>query len=338
MLMTNCKRPMWLARRAGSLYNGPLSVRFASSAAASIINDKMQELARKLAIEDAYMSPLVNTQGSSDVHFGSDLHLDPTMARLRIVPNSMSFYMSNPGLEDALRIFRAFIAALKTLPCIPLESYKRPAWIDPNTLFSDTKQGLSKSEKENYYGLLDRLNQIDPHLQPAELRNLLYKMLDKDHISSEVVDGQPKVVTSLLNQQLDANGRSITVGRRKSASARAIIARADTEKGDLGQILVNGESMEQYFTTYIQREEIMFPLKVSKLLAKLNIFVTVQGGGFSSQATAVGLAIAKGICVQNPLLIDTMLNSGCLLTDTRKKERKKPGKAKARKSYGWVKR
>lgn len=336
MLLGRFARLHRLAPRAAGVRLASAAAHRASATA--VIQGKIKELSEALAREDAYLGPITAAQRTSDVHFGDERHRDPTLARLRVVPDVVSFYMANPQLEETMRTLRAFVRAFQTLPRIPAAEYKRPAWLDPNALYAETKSGLSKQEIDDYYALLDQLNMIDPHLQPPPLRALLHRMLDTNRGSADVADSRPRVVASLLAKKLDEHGRSATVGRRKTASARALIARAPDPAAVPGQILINGVSLEQFFTAVIQREEVLHPLRVANMLTKLNVSVSVLGGGYASQATAAGLAIAKGICVQNPLLIDRLLAAGCLLTDARKKERKKPGKAKARKSYGWVKR
>lgn len=307
--------------------------------AVAILDSKLESLTEQLEKADAYMGPLTERQQTSDVQFADDSHIRPDLERLRVVPEMMSFYMANPALEEALRTLRSLVDKFTDLPLVPLSEYERPTWIDPSTLYGETKGGLSSEEKDKFYSLLDRLNRIEPKLQPSHLQGLMYEMKDKNSLGSAVVTGtanQPSRITSLLRKQLDSLGRSITVGRRKSASARVIIARA--RENQPGQLVVNGRSIEQYFPSIIQRQEVLYPLRVVDAFAKFNIFATVQGGGQTSQASAVGLGIAKGISVQNPLLVNRLFEAGCLTTDAREKERKKPGKAKARKSYGWVKR
>lgn len=308
-------------------------------AAVAILDSKLKSLTEQLEKADAYMGPITERQQTSDVQFADDAHIRPDLERLRVIPEMMSFYMANPALEEALRTLRSLVDKYTNLPLVPLSEYERPVWIDPSTLYGETKDGLSAEEKNEFFSLLDRLNRIEPQLQPSHLKGLMYEMKDKNSLVSSVATSsvnQSSRITSLLRQQLDSLGRSITIGRRKTASARVIMARA--RENQPGQLVVNGRSIEQYFPSIIQRQEVLYPLKVINAFAKFNIFATVQGGGQTSQASAVGLGIAKGVSVQNPLFINRLFAAGCLTTDARKKERKKPGKAKARKSYGWVKR
>lgn len=310
------------------------------ASAMSVIQQKLDELKSALVKADSYLGPLNSAEQLNDVNFGDARHLEPSMNRLRVVPAAKSFYMANPMLEETLRSLRAFARCLQTLPRIPTELYRAPAWIDPNSIYSTTNRGISSEAREEYYKLLNSLNRIEPQLQPPALRELFSEMINSSGGSSETAkDVRPKIVTSLLfNHKLDANGRSVTVARRKTASARALIARALDFETQPGNVLINGVSIEQAFPSVIQRSDVLHPLRVANLLTKLNISVSVIGGGYSSQAQAAGLAIAKGICVQNPLLTNRLLQAGCLLSDGRKRERKKPGLARARKSYGWVKR
>lgn len=308
-------------------------------AAGAIIDAKLNDLAAQLEQEDAYMGPITASQRSSDVQYGSSSHTRPDLDRLRVVPRMMAFYMANPALEEALRTLRALVDKYQDIPTVELT--EKIHWVDPNTIYGETKEGLTKEQQQQFYSLLNRLSAIEPQLQPPTLRNLLYEMKDKNSMATSdvgsVAGGQQSVVAAMLRKSLDQLGRSETVGRRKTASAKVYMARSHYPTKP-GQIYINNRSIEQFFPSIVQRQEALYPLKVTNTFAKFNIQASVRGGGQTSEAQAVALAIAKGISVQNPLLISRLLEAGCLETDTRQKERKKPGKAKARKSYGWVKR
>ena len=123
-----------------------------------------------------------------------------------------------------------------------------------------------------------------------------------------------------------------SVGRRKSASARARI-----EKGN-GTIIVNGKPIQEYFPYSQWQEVIMAPLKALGKEKDLNVTVKVVGGGKNGQAKAVQLGIARALVVWNEEFRKTLKSLGLLTRDARVKERKKFGLKKARRAPQWSKR
>jgi len=311
-----------------------------SKAATLLLNDKIADLMTQLEKEDAYFGPISESQRSADVNYGDASHIRPDLDRLRVVPAMMSFYMANPRMEEAFRSLRTLVNKYEDLPQIAESEFEEPAWIDPTVLYGQTQDSLSAEYKQTYYDLLNRLARIEPQLQAPQLQALLYELRDKASTSDSPARGlmssQAGTVSSLLRRSLDQFGRSLTGGGRKTASASVYMARA--HENQPGQIVVNGRSLEQYFPAVLQRHELLYPLRVVNGFTKFNIAAKVQGGGQAAQAAAVALAIAKGLCIHNPLLVNRLQEAGCLYRDPRKKERKKPGLAKARKAYTWVKR
>ncbi|KAJ1799212.1 37S ribosomal protein S9, mitochondrial, partial [Coemansia sp. RSA 2598] len=106
----------------------------------------------------------------------------------------------------------------------------------------------------------------------------------------------------------------------------------------IGQVLVNGRPLPDYFVRSADRESVLFPFTVTNKTGQYNVFVRVRGGGHSGQAEACQLAIARALYAANRKQHAAIREAGMLYTDGRRVERKKTGKPKARKSYTWVKR
>ncbi|KAL1755621.1 ribosomal protein S9 [Schizophyllum commune] len=136
---------------------------------------------------------------------------------------------------------------------------------------------------------------------------------------------------------LDALGRSYTVGRRKTSSARVWMI-PTAPPVTTSTILVNNLPLSEFFPLPIDRERITRPLKVAGVLGAYNIFTLVRGGGTTGQSDAIAHGIAKGLAVHEPQLDQILRKAQLLRRDPRMVERKKPGRAKARKGYTWVKR
>ncbi len=129
-----------------------------------------------------------------------------------------------------------------------------------------------------------------------------------------------------------ADMNQLSTGRRKTASARVYV------KPGTGNITVNKLSIEQYFPRETARMIVRQPLEVAELSGKLDVFVTVAGGGASGQAGAIRHGLARALVVQDEELRPVMRRSGFLTRDAREVERKKIGLHKARKRPQFSKR
>jgi small subunit ribosomal protein S9 len=132
--------------------------------------------------------------------------------------------------------------------------------------------------------------------------------------------------------KLDQFGRAYATGKRKNAVARVWI------KPGKGQITINGRDQEVYFARPVLRMMIAQPLQVSDRLGQFDVQVTVEGSGLSGQAGAVRHAIAKALTYYEPGLRTVLKPHGFLTRDPRVVERKKYGRAKARRSFQFSKR
>lgn len=123
-----------------------------------------------------------------------------------------------------------------------------------------------------------------------------------------------------------------TVGRRKTAVARAYV------KDGVGNIIINGRTLEHYFPSKILQKEATKPLTVTEKLGTVDIKINVHGGGISGQAGAVSLSIARALVEKEPDLKPTLRTFDLMTRDPRMVERKKFGRAKARKKFQFSKR
>src|SRR6185437_6240241 len=130
----------------------------------------------------------------------------------------------------------------------------------------------------------------------------------------------------------DAQGRSYATGKRKNAVARVWI------KPGKGKITVNGRDQEVYFARPVLRMMIAQPLEIAGRLGEFDVDATVTGSGLSGQAGAVRHGIAKALTNYEPGLRAALKPHGFLTRDSRVVERKKYGKAKARRSFQFSKR
>jgi small subunit ribosomal protein S9 len=136
----------------------------------------------------------------------------------------------------------------------------------------------------------------------------------------------------LREKEVDAQGRSYATGRRKDAVARVWL------KPGSGKIVVNGRDQTVYFARPTLRLVINQPFTVTDRVEQYDIVATVKGGGLSGQAGAVKHGIAQALTKFEPALRTAVKAEGFLTRDSRTVERKKYGKAKARKSFQFSKR
>ena len=136
----------------------------------------------------------------------------------------------------------------------------------------------------------------------------------------------------LREKEVDAQGRAYATGRRKDAVARVWL------KPGTGQIVVNGRDQTVYFARPTLRLVINQPFDVTERVGQYDIVATVKGGGLSGQAGAVKHGIAQALSKFEPALRSAVKAEGFLTRDSRTVERKKYGKAKARRSFQFSKR
>ena len=132
--------------------------------------------------------------------------------------------------------------------------------------------------------------------------------------------------------QRDALGRAYATGKRKDAVARVWV------KPGSGKVVVNGKDIAQYFARPVLQMILRQPFEVAGVTGQYDVYATVAGGGLSGQAGAVKHGISKALQLHEPSLRAALKAAGFLTRDARVVERKKYGKAKARRSFQFSKR
>ncbi|WP_412058571.1 30S ribosomal protein S9 [Bartonella sp. DGB2] len=133
-------------------------------------------------------------------------------------------------------------------------------------------------------------------------------------------------------QKLDAQGRAYATGKRKDAIARVWV------KPGSGKIVINDKTFDQYFARPVLQMILRQPIVATNRDGQFDIIATVSGGGLSGQAGAVRHGLSKALTYYEPALRSILKKGGFLTRDSRVVERKKYGKAKARRSFQFSKR
>lgn len=161
-------------------------------------------------------------------------------------------------------------------------------------------------------------------------------LADLKDIAGEAPQGDAAVIAQstapLREQELDKQGRAYATGRRKDATARVWV------KPGTGKITVNGRDQEVYFARPTLRLIINQPFSITEREGQYDVVATVKGGGLSGQAGAVKHGISQALTKYEPALRSMVKAAGFLTRDSRVVERKKYGRAKARRSFQFSKR
>ncbi len=149
-----------------------------------------------------------------------------------------------------------------------------------------------------------------------------------------VVSGTPAASEDFAPREpvRDELGRSYATGKRKDAVARVWI------KPGTGKVVVNGKDMDVYFARPVLQMILRQPFQIANVEGQFDVYATVKGGGLSGQAGAVKHGISKALQLYEPSLRGALKAAGFLTRDARVVERKKYGKAKARRSFQFSKR
>jgi len=151
--------------------------------------------------------------------------------------------------------------------------------------------------------------------------------LGTSNVAAAIVNDAPVHV-----QKLDKEGRAYATGKRKNAIARVWI------KPGAGKITVNGKEFNAFFARPVLQMVLQQPIVAAARVDQYDVIATVSGGGLSGQAGAVRHGISKALTYFEPGLRGVLKAGGFLTRDSRVVERKKYGKAKARKSFQFSKR
>jgi len=155
-----------------------------------------------------------------------------------------------------------------------------------------------------------------------------------DDLKSAVADTPAAAVQAAVVREpvRDKLGRAYATGKRKDAVARVWI------KPGSGKVVVNGKEMAAYFARPVLQMILRQPFTVAGVEGQFDVMATVAGGGLSGQAGAVKHGVSKALQLYDPTLRAALKAAGFLTRDSRVVERKKYGKAKARKSFQFSKR
>ena len=147
---------------------------------------------------------------------------------------------------------------------------------------------------------------------------------------SKLNDAEQPVVQS--EPKIDSLGRSYATGRRKESTARVWVKRGT------GSITVNGKKMIEYFARPVLQMQLNFVFDIAERKDQFDVIATDKGGGLSGQAGAVRHGLSRALSLFEPDLRRPLKAAGMLTRDSRVVERKKYGRAKARKSFQFSKR
>ncbi|EEH16806.1 hypothetical protein PABG_06893 [Paracoccidioides brasiliensis Pb03] len=240
----------------------------------------------------------------------------------RILPTSPAYFTGTPKfIDDVLKLeyIQSKYALLRT---VPASEAPRTAFLKHADYKNVINEEVPAAKYRQLQKILFRLNQIQPDLVPKEV---------KDVLKNFIRPGNP-YQQQLKPKELDNKGRARGVGRRKTSHARVWLVEGE------GEVLINGKNIVQVFSRLHDRESALWPLKVTNRLDKYNVFAIVRGGGVTGQAEAMTVALGKALLVHEPAIKPILRRAGCISTDPRQVERKKPGHLKARKMPAWVRR
>ncbi|KAL5559337.1 hypothetical protein UlMin_035548 [Ulmus minor] len=203
----------------------------------------------------------------------------------------------------------------------------------PNRAFGDliAASGITDEMLDSLIVLKD-LEKVRGLPPLSEIEDLRYEKSTRKSTRAEIERQKQEEVAKARVRQVDEQGRAYATGRRKCSVARVWI-----QPGD-GKFVVNDKEFDVYFPMLDHRAALLRPFSETKTLGLWNVNCTVKGGGVSGQVGAIRLGISRALQNWEPDLRPPLKEAGFMTRDPRMVERKKPGKAKARKSFQWVKR
>ncbi len=161
----------------------------------------------------------------------------------------------------------------------------------------------------------------------------LKKVMGDAPVTTTAADGTIVTETAPLPEpKIDELGRAYATGKRKNSIARVWI------KPGNGKIIINGRDQDVYFARPVLRLIIRQPFEAADRVDSYDVMATVKGGGLSGQAGAVRHGISKALTYYEPALRAALKPGGFMTRDSRVVERKKYGRAKARRSFQFSKR
>ncbi|XP_058069352.1 small ribosomal subunit protein uS9m [Magnolia sinica] len=203
----------------------------------------------------------------------------------------------------------------------------------PNRAFGDliSASGITEAMLDSLIALKD-LEGVEGLPPLREIEDMRLEKNERKSPRYEMERKKREEIAKSHIRQVDEKGRAYGTGRRKCSIARVWI-----QPGE-GTFIVNDKQFDVYFPSLDHRADLLRPFAETKTLGLWDVSCTVKGGGISGQAGAVRLGVSRALQNWEPGLRPPLRSAGFLTRDSRVVERKKPGKAKARKSFQWVKR
>ncbi|MCD9641218.1 37S ribosomal protein S9, mitochondrial [Datura stramonium] len=203
----------------------------------------------------------------------------------------------------------------------------------PNRAFGDliAASGITEEMMDSLLALRD-FDGIQGLPPLREIEDMRYEKNMRKSTRADIERQKQEEVAKARVKQVDEKGRAYGTGRRKCS-----IARVWVEPGG-GKFMVNDKEFDVYFPMLDHRAVLLRPFTETKTLGMWDVRCTVKGGGVSGQVGAIQLGVSRALQNWDPELRPPLREGGYLTRDSRVVERKKPGKAKARKSFQWVKR
>ena len=204
----------------------------------------------------------------------------------RIVPRSPAYFSGSPRFIDHLLNLEYLMARHANLPILPSTEAPRKAWLRLPQFRDLVGEVVPSKRYKGLLKILQRLNQIDPAVIPANVTAAMEK-----YIRPGNPYGQEPVPPTL-----DSLGRAKARGTRKTSSAFVYLVEGE------GEVMVNGKSLLEVFPRLHDRESATWPLRCTDRLDKYNLWASVRGGGVTGQAEAITLAVARALLVHEPAL------------------------------------
>ena len=164
------------------------------------------------------------------------------------------------------------------------------------------------------------------------MNDTVQNLADLDQLSAEGAAPEAQPAAPTYEPVRDEFGRSYATGRRKESAARVWV------KPGSGVVMINGRPIDLYFARPVLQMLLHQPFQVTDRLGQFDVMATVKGGGLSGQAGAVRHGISRALSLYEPELRPALKKVGFLTRDSRKVERKKYGRRKARRSFQFSKR
>jgi len=164
------------------------------------------------------------------------------------------------------------------------------------------------------------------------MNDTVQNLADLDQLSAEGAAPEAQPAAPTYEPVRDEFGRSYATGRRKESAARVWV------KPGSGVVMINGRPIDQYFARPVLQMLLHQPFQVTDRLGQFDVMATVKGGGLSGQDGAVRHGISRALSLYEPELRPALKKVGFLTRDSRKVERKKYGRRKARRSFQFSKR